>query len=90
VNTQRGKLDGFLRGHTHERGGPNWRLLANFSAAFNAEGTEFTGQLGADLPVPPTNSAVFHRGHCRRGSQSQAQQQEQRGGRGPRDQRDPR
>jgi hypothetical protein len=91
VNTQRGKLDGFLRGHTHERGGPNWRLLANFSASFNADGTQLGGELGAELPVPPANSAVFHRGHCRRGSQGQQQQQQgERGGRGPRGPRDPR
>jgi hypothetical protein len=90
VNTQLGKLDGFLRGHTHQRGGPHWRLLANFSAGFNAEGTQLGGEIGADLPVPPTNSAVFHRGRCKRGSQNQGQQQGQREGRGPKGPRGPR
>jgi hypothetical protein len=88
VNIQRGKLDGFVTGHTHERGGPHWRLLGNFSATFNEDGSELTGQLGADEPVPPTNSAVFHRGHCRRSDsgqqQSQQQGDERRGARGPR------
>jgi hypothetical protein len=84
VNTERGKLDGFVKGHAGERGGPRWRLLGNFSAAFNQDGSTLEGQLGADEPIPPTNSAVLHRGHCRRSSSGQQQTQEQRGGRGPR------
>jgi hypothetical protein len=63
VNTQRGKLDGFLSGHTRNGHG-NARLFANFSATFNADGTQLTGELGSDAPVPPENSAVLQSGHC--------------------------
>jgi hypothetical protein len=62
VNTQRGKLDGFLTGHTRNGQG-NARLFANFTATFNADGS-LTGELGTEAPVPPQNSAVFQSGHC--------------------------
>ena len=61
VNTQRGKLDGFLTGRVRD---PRARLLANFTATFNAQGTSLPGQIGLDAPVPPTNSAVLFSGVC--------------------------
>jgi hypothetical protein len=63
VNTQRGKLDGFLTGHARNGQG-NARLFANFSAAFNSDGSQLTGELGADAPVAPQNTAVLQSGHC--------------------------
>ena len=62
VNTQRGKLDGFLTGRVAQ---PHARLFANFTAAFNTQGTSLSGQIGLDAPVPPTNSAVLFDGPCR-------------------------
>ena len=65
VNTQRGKLDGFLVGHARNAPGrAQARLFANFSATFNPAGTQLTGELGSEAPVPPQNSAVFQSGHC--------------------------
>ena len=66
VNTQSGKLDGFLSGHARKTEGRGTsRLFANFSAAFNASGSELNGELGSELPVLPENSAVFQDGRCR-------------------------
>ena len=59
VNTHNGELDGILVGHVDD---PS-QLYANFSAAFNGAGTSLSGELGQDLPVPPTNSAVLFSGH---------------------------
>ncbi len=66
VNTQRGKLDGFLKGHARDTGGKgHLSLLANFSATFNADGTQLTGELGSEAPVPPQNSAILHGKPCK-------------------------
>ena len=62
VNTQQGKLDGFLNGVARNSDGRRSRLFANFSATFNADGTALTGELGTEAPVPPQNSAVLQRG----------------------------
>jgi hypothetical protein len=65
VNTERGKLDGFLSGVAKNADGKGKvALAANFSATFNADGTSLTGQLGGDAPVAPTNSAVFYGRPC--------------------------
>lgn len=76
VNTQEGKLDGFLAGTVrsskdgpsakdkNDDGGKGAQLYANFSAAFNSNGTALTGELGQDTPVPPTNSAIIFSGSC--------------------------
>ncbi len=65
VNTERGKLDGFLLGSAKNADGKGKTgLAANFSATFNAEGTSLTGELGAEAPVPPQNSAVFFGNPC--------------------------
>jgi hypothetical protein len=77
VNTQEGKLDGFLVGsvggndrgdRNSQDGGSGARLYANFSAAFNSNGTALTGELGQDAPVPPTNSAIIFSGACSSGN----------------------
>lgn len=60
VNTQNGVLNGFLDGRVKEEG----HLLANFSAAFNADGSSFSGELGAEAPVAPQNSAIVTSGSC--------------------------
>ena len=66
VNTQRGKLDGFLKGQARDTGGKgHLSLLANFSATFNADGTQLTGELGSEAPVPPQNSAILHGRPCK-------------------------
>ena len=62
VNTQKGTLNGFLDGRVKEKG----HLLANFSAAFNADGSSLSGELGADAPVAPQNSAIVTSGSCER------------------------
>jgi hypothetical protein len=95
VNTQRGKLDGFLlgkvktpsssskakSGHGHRHGGTS--LAANFSATFNADGTQLTGELGSEAPVPPQNSAVFFGRPCKPTQSTQQQSgDDHRGGRG--------
>jgi hypothetical protein len=82
VNTQRGKLDGFIRGHVKNTERGRARLLANFSAAFNAEGTELTGEMGSEAPVPPQNSAVLVSGRCDRGQGDEQRGSAQRGPRG--------
>jgi hypothetical protein len=66
VNTQNGKLDGFLTGQARDTPGKT-RLFANFSATFNADGSQLSGELGSEAPVPPQNSAVFQKGHCDNG-----------------------
>jgi hypothetical protein len=76
VNTQLGKLDGFIVGKTvgNQGGttggpGPDY-LYANFTAMFNVTGTEITGEMGQppanDGGPSPTasNSAVFFEGSC--------------------------
>jgi len=50
------------RSHDH-RG--NLTLAANFSATFNADGTQLTGELGSEAPVPPQNSAIVFSGPCK-------------------------
>jgi hypothetical protein len=66
VNTQRGKLDGFLKGQARDTDGKgHLSLLANFSATFNADGTQLTGELGSEAPVPPQNSAILHGKPCK-------------------------
>lgn len=62
VNTQKGTLNGFLDGRVKEQG----HLLANFSAAFNANGSSLSGELGAEAPVAPQNSAIVTSGSCER------------------------
>jgi hypothetical protein len=62
VNTQLGKLEGFVAGKVKNGGTPEPRaLFANFSATFNAAGTEITGELGEGAG---TNSAVLFSGGC--------------------------
>lgn len=74
VNTQKGILNGFLNGRVKEQG----HLLANFSAAFNADGSSLSGQLGADAPIAPQNSAIVTSGSCER-SDDAKKTSEQRG-----------
>lgn len=65
VNTHSGKLDGFVVGNGHGAGkGNNAKLFANFSATFNNDGSQLTGELGQEVPVAPNNSAVFQTGKC--------------------------
>jgi hypothetical protein len=64
VNTQQGKLDGFLLGSAKDTDQGRVNLAANFSAAFNADGTQLTGELGSEAPVPPQNSAIFFGRPC--------------------------
>jgi hypothetical protein len=59
VNTKKGTLDGFMDGRVKEQG----HLLANFSAAFNADGTALTGELGSGAAQ---NSAIVTSGGCQR------------------------
>jgi hypothetical protein len=83
VNTERGKLDGFLSGHAKNADGKGTvALAANFSATFNADGTSLTGQLGGDAPVAPTNSAVFYGRPCAPEPKNTQQGDDDRGGRG--------
>jgi hypothetical protein len=88
VNTERGKLDGFLTGkvkdptapagtklrggghHGNGRNGNALNLAANFTAAFNADGTQLTGELGSGTGQ---NSAIFFGNPC--ASQGTAQGQ---------------
>lgn len=60
VNTQKGVLNGFLDGRVKEDG----HLLANFSASFNADGSSLSGELGAEAPVAPQNTAIVTSGGC--------------------------
>jgi hypothetical protein len=52
-------FDGLATGQVRA---PWARLLGNFSAVVN--GTTLTGQLGANAPVAPDNSALLFRGGC--------------------------
>jgi hypothetical protein len=64
VNTQRGVLNGFISGKVKgENGGA---LLANFSAAFNADGTALAGELGGSSATT-TDSAIITSGRCSTG-----------------------
>jgi hypothetical protein len=85
VNTERGKLDGFLAGKVKDptaaagtklksrgRNGNAISLAANFSAAFNADGTQLTGELGSGTGQ---NSAVFYGNPCAGSSTAQGQAQ---------------
>lgn len=65
VNTQQGKLDGFLLGQAKDTDKGRVSLAANFSAAFNNDGSELTGELGSDAPVAPQNSAIFFGRPCK-------------------------
>lgn len=57
VNTGGTALNGFLNGRVKEGG----HLLANFSAAFNADGSALAGELGSGGAV---NSAILTKGGC--------------------------
>ena len=57
VNSQRGILNGFMNGRVKDGG----HLLANFSAAFNADGTALTGELGSGAAQ---NTAILTTGGC--------------------------
>ena len=76
VNTERGVLNGFIAGkvktastapttakssgrHRHGNGGT--RLAANFTAAFNAEGTQLSGEFGTGTGQ---NTAVLYGNPC--------------------------
>jgi hypothetical protein len=60
VNTDKGKLDGLLAGRAKNADGKGTTgLVANFSAEFNADGSQLQGELGSNAPVAPDNSAVF-------------------------------
>lgn len=59
VNTGSTNLNGFLNGRVKEGG----HLLANFSAAFSADGSTLTGALGSGAAV---NSAILTKGGCAR------------------------
>jgi hypothetical protein len=52
-------LDGLATGQAWA---PWARLLGNLSAVVN--GTNVTGELGANSPVAPDNSALLYRGGC--------------------------
>ena len=53
------QLDGLATGEGRR---PYARLLGNFSATI--DGTTLSGELGANAPVSPDNSAVLFRGGC--------------------------
>lgn len=59
VNTQNGVLNGFLLGRVHD---PGAALVANFSAAFSADGKSLSGELGGEATVAPKNSAILFSG----------------------------
>jgi hypothetical protein len=52
-------FDGLATGQVRA---PWARLLGNFSTVVN--GTTLTGELGANAPVAPDNSALLFRGGC--------------------------
>jgi len=52
-------LDGLVTGEGRR---PYARLLGNFSATI--VGSTLSGELGADAPVAPDNSAILYRGNC--------------------------
>jgi hypothetical protein len=69
TNTDRGVLHGYIVGHVRDRspGGAeeqdgSGRLMANFKATFNANGTVLTGQLGGT--GDPRTPAVIQAGGC--------------------------
>jgi hypothetical protein len=72
TNTDRGVLHGYIVGHVRDRS-PNGaeeqdgsgKLMANFKATFNADGTVLTGQLGGTSADPRT-PAVIQAGGCHR------------------------
>jgi hypothetical protein len=82
VNTERGVLNGFIagkvktasttgnaksgRGHRHGNGGT--RLAANFTATFNADGTQLSGELGTGAGQ---NTAVLYGNPCKPAERSQ-------------------
>jgi hypothetical protein len=78
VNTQQGKLDGFLLGQAKDTDQGRVSLAANFSATFNNDGTSLTGELGSEAPVPPQNSAIFFGRPCK--SEGHQNTQENHGG----------
>jgi hypothetical protein len=53
------QLDGLATGHTRRASA---RLLGNWSATI--VGNTLSGQLGANVPVAPDNSALLYRGGC--------------------------
>jgi hypothetical protein len=53
------QLDGLATGHTRHASA---RLLGNWSATIT--GNTLSGQLGANVPVAPDNSALLYRGGC--------------------------
>ena len=59
VNSRRGVLEGFISGKLAKSGGA--RVWANFSATFNADGTQVTGKLGDGGGA---NTAVIQTGRC--------------------------
>ena len=59
VNTERGVLNGFIAGKVKNRG---TKLAANFTAAFNAEGTQLNGELGTGAGQ---NTAVLYGNPCK-------------------------
>lgn len=70
TNTNLGVLHGYIVGHVRDRvaGGTeeqdgSGRLMANFKATFNANGTVLTGQLGGTSADPRT-PAVIQAGGC--------------------------
>jgi hypothetical protein len=72
TNTDRGVLHGYIVGHVRDRspGGTeeqdgSGKLMANFKATFNANGTVLTGQLGGTSADPRT-PAVIQAGGCHR------------------------
>ena len=74
VNTQQGKLDGFLLGQARDTDQGRVNLAANFSAVFNNDGTQLTGELGSEAPVPPQNSAILFGRPCKGEGHQNAQQ----------------
>jgi hypothetical protein len=78
VNTNKGKLDGLLAGTARNADGKGaTALVANFSAAFNDDGSQLTGELGGNDPVAPDNSAVFIGRACKPAKGGDAGQYEQ-------------
>jgi hypothetical protein len=83
VNTNKGKLDGLLAGTAKNADGKgSTGLVANFSAAFNGDGSQLTGELGGNAPVAPDNSAVFIGRPCKPASGSAGQYEENHNGGG--------
>jgi hypothetical protein len=86
VNTNKGKLDGLLAGTAKNADGTgSTGLVANFSAEFNADGSQLTGELGGNAPVAPDNSAVFIGRPCKPDKSSTGHAQENQHGGGGND-----